>query len=64
MLDREDFTLIVEVMGEIDRIKREKKQTEGTMPCPKCGGTLRWMAHSPRAMRMWCETEGCIKAMS
>jgi hypothetical protein len=56
---------IMQVFSVISDVKHENpKQIEGTIPCPRCGGTLWWWAASPRAARVKCQTPHCISMMS
>lgn len=41
-----------------------KGSASGMIPCPKCGAGLRYSNPSPRAIRVACSTENCIRFMS
>lgn len=37
---------------------------QGVMPCPYCGKPLSYWHAGPRAMRVSCETPGCVSFMA
>ena len=38
-------------------VKAARTNPKGTVPCPKCGGTIHYVHNGPRALRANCD--GC-----
>lgn len=52
------------VMKLMALIGKQPKGGSGTVPCPKCGGTVRWAASDYNGHRhAACETPNCIQVM-
>ncbi|HXJ73244.1 MAG TPA: hypothetical protein VNM37_10330, partial [Candidatus Dormibacteraeota bacterium] len=60
-----DFKVQVDaVMKVMEAIGKAPKGGYGTVPCPKCGGTISWVASSYNGHRhAACETPDCIQVM-
>ena len=59
----EDIKMIDEIVGHLKR-KYGKNFIRGTMECPKCKGTLRFIIHSLNGhVHGCCETENCLNWM-
>lgn len=60
-----EFKVYVEaVIQVLEAIGKHPKGGAGSLPCPKCGGTIRWRASSYNGHRhAACETPGCLQVM-
>lgn len=54
-----------QVVTFLRALPKDPKITRGSMPCPRCGGTLHWArVGRERHMRAACETPKCFSVMS
>lgn len=52
------------VIAVMEAIGKQPKGGAGTVPCPKCGGTIHWRASSLNGHRhAACETPDCLQVM-
>lgn len=47
--------------AEINEIMAQVKVGTGSIPCPRCGGTIKYSSDGRRALRVFCETPNCVK---
>jgi hypothetical protein len=63
--DDADFRTRVRQTVEVFATIMADERKAGDVPCPRCGRSiLFWKGKGPRALRMACETTGCIQALS
>lgn len=60
-----EFKLYVDAVVKVmEAIGKQPKGGSGEVPCPKCGGTIRWIASSYNGHRhAACQTPNCIQVM-
>jgi hypothetical protein len=62
--DAEFKVLVDAVVAVMEAIGKQPKGGSGTVPCPKCGGTIHWRASSYNGHRhAACETPDCLQVM-
>lgn len=56
----DDISLVVRAMKLVMEDAGKVLPKVGSVECPKCKGTLRYVIQGPRAHRGKCDTDGCL----